>query len=934
AYAHQDMPFERLVEELSPTRSLARHPLFQVALSVEEDEETLPELPGVVVRTYPLGPPNAKFDLQFSFAGRRGAILFATELFDRSTVTTLAERVVRVLTAVVAGPAQSVSAIDVLSAAERQKVLVEWNGTARDLPATTVPALLAAQAARTPSKTALVFDGHAMTYGELDAASNRLARTLIGRGVGPESPVAVVLERSPELLVALLGVLKSGGSYVPIDPDYPAELIDNMLADVSPRVVLRAADLELPDGDDSPVTVAFSPDHPAYVLFTSGSTGRPKGVAVTHRGLVNQLLWMQAQYGLTGDDRVLQKTPFGFDVSVWELLWPLLAGSCVVMARPGGHRDPEYLAELIGTERVTVTQFVPSMLSVFLQVPEAAGCVDLRFVLCAGEALPPALRDRFTALLGVPLYNLYGPTEASVAVTAWECAAERDGDVVPIGRPVQNTRMYVLDGGMRVVPPGVAGELYVAGAQVARGYVGRPALTGERFVADPFAAGERMYRTGDVVRWSDQGALEYLGRADDQVKVRGVRIEPGEVAAVLLSHESVAQAAVVVRDERLIAYVVLSGGDPDLRAFAAERLPEFMVPSVMVLEELPLNRNGKLDRARLPAPEFAVGSGRGPSNVREEILCEVFAEVLGVESVGVEDSFFDLGGHSLLAVRLVELLRRRGVSVDVRTLFSQPTVERLAAAAGRDEVVVPPSSIPVDATVILPEMVPFAGLSAQELAQIPAAGVADVYPLAPLQEGLFFHHRLDDHDPYVARHLLRFDSRGLLDAFLAGWQQVVDRHDVLRSALVWESLPHPVQVVYRHAELPVTELIDAEGLWDAGDPMDLRRAPLMDLIIAPEAGSDRWLLVVRTHHITQDHVSLEVMFHEVRAIMAGEGDRLPAPVPYRNFVAQALLGVSVDEHEAYFRRVLGDVVEPTAAFGVMDVRGDGSGVADAHATVP
>ncbi|MEU0563757.1 amino acid adenylation domain-containing protein, partial [Dactylosporangium sp. NPDC006015] len=490
------------------------------------------------------------------------------------------------------------SEIGVLNPGELDRVLHEWNGTAVDVPAATLPGLFAAQVARTPDAPALVFEGESLSYAELDGRANGLARLLIERGVVADSVVGVSLPRGFDLVVALLAVLKAGGAYLPIDPDLPAERVAFMVADAGAVcVILGGPFTETATAAD----VVVVPGQAAYVIYTSGSTGVPKGVVVSHEGIVNRLVWMQSRFGLRPGDRVLQKTPFGFDVSVWELFWPLIQGATMVIARPGGHRDPAYVAELIRDERVDTVHFVPSMLEAFLAVPQAAECGGLRRVVCSGEALGSAVRDRFFETLpGVGLFNLYGPTEASVDVTGCEVPAEGP---VPIGRPVFNTRVYVLDDRLNPVPVGVAGELYLAGVQLARGYVGRSGLTADRFVADPFSnAGGRLYRTGDVVRWDGDGNLTYLGRADDQVKIRGFRIEPGEIEAVLATHPQVNQVAVIARedttgDKRLVAYVVGGVDSAVLREHAAERLPEYMVPSaVAVLDELPLMSNGKLDR--------------------------------------------------------------------------------------------------------------------------------------------------------------------------------------------------------------------------------------------------------------------------------------------------------------------------------------------------
>ncbi|WP_460625097.1 amino acid adenylation domain-containing protein, partial [Kitasatospora kifunensis] len=895
-----------------------------------------------------------------------------SEIHDEASASDVSRRFMNVVNwLATTSPTEAVGHAELLDADERRQLLVEWNDTAVEVPVGTLPELFEARVASAPEAVAVVFDGVEVSFGELDARANRLARLLVGWGVGPESVVAVCMERGVELVVALLGVVKAGGAYLPVDPEYPVDRIGYTLEAAGAVCVLTSGALAgvLPAGVDRIVvdergTVealaalegsvlsgrVLSPSNPAYVIFTSGSTGRPKGVVVPHAGIVNRLAWMQARYGLTAADRVLQKTPFGFDVSVWEFFWPLLEGAALVVARPGGHREPGYLAELIQRERVTVNHFVPSMLQAFLTEPAAVGCVSLRVVVCSGEALPLEVQGRFFEVLpGAELHNLYGPTEASVDVTAWQCVPGQESGSVPIGAPIANTRVYVLDAGLRPVPVGVGGELYLAGVQLARGYVGRAGLTAERFVASPFAAGERLYRTGDIARWNAGGQVEYLGRADEQVKIRGFRIEPGEVQAVVAAHPQVAQAAVVARedapgDKRLVAYVVPADGVEGLpalvRQFVAERLPEYMVPSaVVVLEALPLSVNGKLDRKALPAPEYVSGSGRGPSSVREEILCAAFAEVLGLASVGVDDDFFALGGNSLLAIRLVEVLRERGVSVSVRALFDTPTVAGLAVAVGAEPTAVPANAIPADAEVITPAMLPLIDLSVEEVERIVAtveggaANVADVYPLAPLQEGLLFHHLLADggEDAYVSPTVLGFASRARLDAFMGALQQVVDRHDIFRTGFVWEGLREPVQVVRRRAVLPVeTVELDPQGadpvgelLAIAGLAMDLGRAPLIQVHVAAEPGSGRWLALLRLHHIIEDHTALEVLVAEVQAFLSGQGGGLPAPLPFRNFVAQARAGVDSGKHERFFAELLGDVTEPTAPFGLLDVRGDG-----------
>jgi len=941
----------------------------------------------------------AKFDLEVSVgevsdaagtpSGLRGVLTGSADLFEHGTVESIAERLVRVLDAVSATPDVPVSAVDVLDDAERRRILREWNDTAIQVPVhdVTVADLFAAQVARTPGAVAVVCAGTETTYAELDARAGRVAGLLVGRGVGPGALVGLCLPRGVDMVAAVLGVWKAGGAYVPMDSGYPVERIGFMLADAAPMVVLTARECAdaLPAGLpvvvlDAPETVAelaalsgdgfgerrgvLLPSHPAYVIYTSGSTGRPKGVVVEHRSVAALVAWAVAEFGGEQFARVLAATSLSFDVSVFELFGPLCSGGCIEVV-------PDVLALADPSGPVRELSLVSGVPSAVAQVLSSAGAQwSAGTVALAGEALAGSLVSGLRAALpGVRVANIYGPTEATVYATAWYVGdGDGGGDRVPsIGRPIANARVYVLDGALSVVPAGVVGELYIGGSGVARGYLGRADLTAERFVADPFGGpGERLYRTGDLARWSADGNVEYLGRADDQVKVRGFRIELGEVEAVLVAHPHVAQATVIVRedvpeDKRLVAYVVaeerrddtapeVDGLPETLRRFVADQLPGYMVPSaVVVLDALPLSPNGKLDRRALPAPEIVSGTGRGPANAREEILCEAFAEVLGLETVGVEDDFFSLGGHSLLAVRLVEWLRTRGVSVSVRALFLTPTGAGLASVAGPVQVAVPPNLIPDGAEYVTPQMLPLVELAQDEIDSIAAtvdggaANIADIYPLAPLQEGIFFHHLLADggDDAYVTPTAIDFASKDHLDDFIGALQKVVDRHDVFRTSIAWESLREPVQVVWRSATLPVIELdldlgehAEAKGAVDAalaaaGRSMDLRCAPLLDVHTAA-LPDGRWLGLVRVHHLMQDHTALEVVFEEIVSVLNGQGDQLPDPLPFRDFVAQARGSLAGGGHESYFADLLAEVDEPTAPFGLVDVRGDGTAMTQAR----
>ncbi|MEU0213538.1 non-ribosomal peptide synthetase, partial [Streptomyces canus] len=686
AFEHQDVPFERLVEELAPSRSMARHPLFQVWLALQNMEQAVLDLPGLEASGLASGGGTTavKFDLDVMAsevfdaegapAGVRGAVIAAADLFDAGSAARIAERWVRVLSAVVGDPSVRVSAVDVLDAAEREQLLVGWNDTAAEVGVATVAELFEGQVARDPDAVAVVDGAVELSYGELDARANRLARYLTGLGVGPESAVGVCLERGVDLQVALLGVLKAGGAYVPLDPEHPVERLAYVVGDAGLGVVLTSEALagvvpgevrrvvvdepgvagEIAGLDGSAVVCGgLRAEHPAYVIYTSGSTGRPKGVVVSHVGVASLVAGQVRELGVGPGSRVGQFASAAFDTFGWEWLMALLSGAALVVV-PGEWRLGSALPEFLAEARVTHVTLPPGVLAT---LEERSIGTDVVLVV-AGEACPPEVMARWAS--GRAMFNSYGPTETTVDATLWRCDPDAVG--VAIGTPVVNTRVFVLDEALAPVPAGVAGELYVAGAGLARGYVGRAGLTAERFVACPFGGvGERMYRTGDRARWTAEGQLVFAGRTDDQVKIRGFRIEPGEVEAVLASHPRVGQAAVIARedapgDKRLVAYVVGDVRGGELREFVAGRLPEYMVPSaVVVLDELPLTVNRKLDRKALPVPEYTVATtrgGRGPISVQEEILCQAFAQVLGVERVGVDDDFFALGGHSLLAVRL------------------------------------------------------------------------------------------------------------------------------------------------------------------------------------------------------------------------------------------------------------------------------------------
>ncbi|MGH3901348.1 MAG: amino acid adenylation domain-containing protein [Pseudonocardiaceae bacterium] len=910
AFAHDEVPFDRLVEDLQPERDASRTPLVQ-ALVVLHSEMVRPcAAGGLWITEHDLPRPSARFDLVLEFLPRGEslnlAIEYNTDLFDPGTVGRMAGHLQLLLAAVVADPGRSLAELPLLTDAERHRVLVEWNDTGLPVPPALLPDLFEVQAARTPDAPAVrcaraELSNTQLSYAECNEQANRLARLLIVRGAGPERFVAVALPRSAELIVALLAVLKTGAAYLPIDPSYPAERIALMFADAQPVLILTASEVadRLPavagvdrlvldptgtasiveevtgqPGDNVADTERSAPlrgAHPAYVIYTSGSTGRPKGVVVTHQSVVDLAVWAAADFGPSGLSQVVAATSLNFDVSVFEIFCPLTVGGCVEVVRDVlalGERPSEHGA-------ASLVSAVPSAFSQLLA--HGTMLVAPEHVVLAGEALSArAVRDIRAALPGSRIANIYGPTEATVYATAWYCCEIPDDGTPdrapPIGRPITNTRAYVLDPRLHPVPPGVPGELYLGGRGLARGYLNRPGLTAERFVADPFVgAGTRMYRTGDVVRWTSTGEVDYLGRADHQVKIRGFRIELGEVEAALTRHDGVAEAVVAVRaeesgHERLVAYLVPTpnaAADPAvLRRFLSRTLPDHMVPAAFVsLAKLPLLPNGKLDRRALPAPDWGAAGGLGggadylaPRNPVEQALAEIWAEVLGVARVGIEDNFFALGGDSILSIQVVAGATRAGLRLRSQDIFLHQTIASLA-----------PNITPAE-----PEPVE----------QGPVTGPV---PLTPIQSWFFdtrtkapgqFHQSLSVE---LAEDI---DEAALRTALV----MLLEHHDALRMRFEqldgrWcqRNAPmEPVEVLRRVDLSPEdcdrpTAISEVLSGIQAG--LDLSSGPLLAAVLCELGDGQRPVLALTVHHLVVDGVSWRILLEDLAiAYRAACGD--------------------------------------------------------------
>ncbi|MFI7162904.1 non-ribosomal peptide synthase/polyketide synthase, partial [Rhodococcus erythropolis] len=918
AFAHADVPFERIVEALDPVRSQAHHPLFQVALTFQNLGQSALELPGLTAAAVEFDAALAKFDLQFTLedaadAGMSGTLTYATDLFDASTAAEFADRFVSVLRGVVADPTAAVGDVDVLTAGELDRVL-SWSDTGVDSGVdSTLSAWFDDAAARFGDRTAVRFGGESLSYGELSVQSNRLARRLIAQGCGPESLVAVALPRSADLVVALLAVVKSGAGYLPVDPSYPADRVEFMLADAAPVAAISwsGRELVLPAGlpvvdidavdvsefDGSVVTDAdrvapLRSSNVAYVIYTSGSTGRPKGVQVPHTTVAKLFANTEGVYGFDESDVWTMFHSYAFDFSVWELWGPLLYGGTLVVVDYVTSRSPEQFLELLAAERVTVLNQTPSA---FYQLAEAdrlasesglAAELSLRWVVFGGEALELRRLSGWYGRRGdsaPTLVNMYGITETTVHVShrVLDAALAADASASVVGQAISGLQVFVLDTRLAPVPVGVAGEMYVSGVQLARGYLGQAGLTSTRFVASPFAAGEVLYRTGDVASWNSAGDLEYLGRADDQVKIRGFRIEIGEIESAVLADVSVAQTAVVVRedspgDQRLVAYVVSAAGVSvsvdDLRVSVGSLLPEYMVPSAfVVLDSIPLTVNGKLDRRALPVPSLQVAVFRAPTSVVEEVVAQTFADVLGVERVGLDDDFFALGGNSLIATQVTSRLGQAlDASVSVRELFEASTVEGLAARLG--------SRVG-------------GGSRAALTAQVRPAQV----PLSFAQQRMWFLNQLDresaaNNIPMAITLTGELDQAALYDAVV----DVLKRHEVLRTVypevdgagyqriLPVAAVPvnlAPVQIEASDIVAAVTDFVTSGFDVTAEVPL---RAKLFQL------AEDSFVLAIVIHHISTDGFSMGPLIRDVMtayyARSQGQAPTwAPLPVQYADY---------------------------------------------------
>ncbi|WP_238962040.1 non-ribosomal peptide synthetase [Pseudomonas sp. AF32] len=981
-YRHQRYPLSELNRELG-LQNLGRRQLFDLVVSYEQDQDT--RYGSALAQ--PVKLSNGYEQMPLAMHIREAApeddvwmhFIYNEAYFDAAQIEALQQRFMSLLDRVLADFDAPLKTLDLMPPAEREQVLTGWNSTRVDYPRDVLlHQLIEAREAAHPEAIAVRFEDRTLTYAELNQQANRLAHALIEMGVRPDARVAICLERSLEMVVGLLGILKAGGAYVPLAPGYPADRLEHMLRDCTPSALIttRAQLTNLPavtspvlclDGDSEHMArqpahnpdasaLGLTPRHLAYVIYTSGSTGMPKGVMNQHDGVVNRLLWARDTYQVDEHSRILQKTPFSFDVSVWEFFLPLLSGAQLVVAAPGGHQDPRYLMDIMASAGITLLHFVPSMLQVFLDQVVPQRLPELKQVLCSGEALPPALQERFFHHLPqVQLHNLYGPTEAAIDVTAWQCRPDVHPGIVPIGHPIANTQLYVLDEHLQPLPPGIAGELHIGGIGVARGYLNRPQLTAERFIRDPFQAAPeaRLYKTGDLGRWLPDGSLEYLGRNDFQVKIRGLRIELGEIEAHLAACEGVKEVAVIARqaadgDAFLSAYLVSETGSTlcpqSLREALLRQVPDYMVPRHLIqLEQLPLNANGKLDRKALPEPEHTSGStdATAPRNPLEQTLAELWAVNLNRPAPGIHDNYFMLGGDSLKVIHLQIQAREQGIGLTLAQVYQHPTIAELAQSL---------QALNLSPTSLLPSMhvAPFAQVP-EAIRQASEGEFDDVFAASQLQVGMIYHSMMHP-DSAIYHDIFRYRLRLQWDP--VAWERACDalirRHPALRMSFDIGHAEIPMARVHARVESPVqvidTLSLSAQARAQAIDAYveerkrhreDWQRAPLYQFCVFVAAGEID--LVLSFHHAILDGWSVATLMRDLVTLYTSAPGTEPLPrlsTTPADFIVLERQAMANDDHRRFWGAYLSDAPAASMTSWVPAVAPDPTPHRSAYREIP
>ncbi|MDY4316043.1 amino acid adenylation domain-containing protein, partial [Pectobacterium actinidiae] len=979
-YKHQRLPITEINQNTRIRQKTGRAQLFDITLSLEwfdinvhmEGTHTTLQTPHRATQ-FPLAISIYQYDFEDKNSPITIEFNFDTRYLNREDVMTIQSRLAMLVDAAMTSLDVTVENAPILPPTERQQIVVDFNSTDAEFPQhTLIHQRFEQQVELTPNATAVVFETQSLSYAELNRRANQLAHRLLTLGIKPDDRVALCVERSLEMIVGMMGILKSGAAYVPLDPTYPAERLAYMIDDAKPvalltqanQIVIQTADIPaiMLDTDNFDAYDTSNPDaqalgvtstHLAYVIYTSGSTGKPKGVMVTHRNVLNLATGLKTLLAFEHPKRIALNASIVFDASVQNWI-QILSGHTLMIVPDAIRTDAQQLWHYFSRHAADLFDCTPVQLQWLL---DAGLGTDPDYqpeqVLIGGDAISQGIWSRLQLLTGTRFINVYGPTECTVDATA--CLIDASQPAPSIGRPLTNTKVYILDAQGQPVPIGVSGEIYIGGAGVGRGYLNLPELSAERFIANPFVDKQdaKLYKTGDLGRWHYDGSIAYLGRNDFQVKLRGFRLELGEIESILMQHPGIQEAVVIVRedtpgDKRLVAYFQAQQDTQptpaDLRLQLSQRLAEYMIPSAFVaLDTFPLTPNGKLNRKALPKPDQSAMVTRhyeAPQGEMETMLATIWQALLGVDRISRYDHFFELGGHSLMVVSLIEQLRNQGKTLDVRSAFSSPVLYEMAQAIQihqNDAVpVIPPNLIRQDCTTITPDQLPLVTLSQFEIDTITStvpggvANIQDIYPLAPLQEGIFFHRLYQQTgDVYQLDLLVAFDTRERLDIFLNTLQKVIDRHDILRTAICWQGLSQPVQVVWRHAPLPVNTF-EPESSEDIATQLqayispqtrglDLNQAPLLAADIVYDPSRNEWLMALRTHHLVSDHMTLDLIIAEVRLMLWGKADELPIPQPYRNFIAH-VLSIPNTVHEQYFRSRLADVDTPTLPFGLTQVQ--------------
>lgn len=979
---HQDFPFNQIVDRLQPERIADHWPIYQTMFVLQQAQANMDKAlaqfalgedgNNIIWEEFPIKSLAQQqrvenFDLKLMASefedGLQFSFQYRCDLYDQQHIVSWAVHFHKLISGIINNAQLKLSAFPLLSSDEQQQITLDWNNTEVSYAgAISIHQLFEAQVEKTPDNTALLFQDKKLSYQELNEHSNRVAHGLIQMDLKRNAAVGICAERSLEMVIGMLGILKAGCAYLPLAPDYPEERLTAMVDDAKVSLILvqsgftrlfdsfpqtiRTLDSDLSDFDNTEKhnpEISVNEDDLVYVLFTSGSTGRPKGVGVPYRGVINHLHWMQAHFNFTQDDVIMQKTPYTFDVSVSEFFCPIIVGASLLMAETDDHKDPECLISLIEQHDVTTLDFVPSMLGAFLNAIDYTRCRSLRRVICNGEVLSKTLQTLFYQRSKAQLFNVYGPTEATVNVTAWLCSQEQETVSVPIGIPVANCQIYILDEYFQPVPKGVVGELYIGGTQLARGYINQPGLTAERFIPNPFnTTGERLYRTGDLAYHANQGLIHFVGRADHQVKVRGFRIELGEIESVLLKNPDVKDAVVIVRDDGpseqyLAAYWVSkiqadSLNTEELQNALKEHLPDYMVPSVFIkLDALPLSANGKLDRKALPVPDFSeqfADQYIAPRNEVETMLANIWSDLLNLQQVGIHDNFFALGGDSILSIQVSSRAHQAGWVITPRQLFDYQTIATLALVV--EKTAQETEDLQIQQTIKAYEPFSLSKLSDIELNTLRQnhKSMEDAYPLSSMQEGILFHTLSSPGSGvYVMQDHYEIVGKVDIDAFRQAWQSVMDNNPVLRTRFDWNLDEQPLQIVNGNTVLPF-EYLD----WSQNDEkeqkrklekllrseqkqgFDLRNDFLFRIRII-KCDSERHYCIRSYHHILIDEWCTSPMFLEFREyygeIVNGEPLVLKKVPPYRNYIAW-LEGQNKEKTESYWRNYLDGYSEPMA----------------------